>query len=67
VELRGGETFEQAAIRELEEETGIRVEDIGLEVAWREVVRQLPDAERVTADKRFFLGRPEDAFLSRDR
>jgi 8-oxo-dGTP pyrophosphatase MutT (NUDIX family) len=32
------ETFEQAAIRELEEETGIRVKDIGREVGRREVL-----------------------------
>ena len=34
--VEDGETFEQAAIRELEEETGIRVQDIGLEVAHRD-------------------------------
>jgi 8-oxo-dGTP diphosphatase len=39
--VEDGETFEQAAIRELEEETGIRVRDIGLEVGRREFVLQL--------------------------
>jgi 8-oxo-dGTP diphosphatase len=50
-----GETFEQAAIRELREETGIRLEDIGPEVACRELVVLLPDGERVIADERYFL------------
>jgi 8-oxo-dGTP pyrophosphatase MutT (NUDIX family) len=64
--VKDGETFEQAAIRELEEETGIRVEDIGPEVGRREFVLQLPDGEQVMADERFFLIKPEDASLSRD-
>jgi hypothetical protein len=61
-----GETFEQAAIRELEEETGIRVEDVGSEIARREFVLQLPDGERVMADERFFLMKSRNAGLSRD-
>lgn len=64
--VEDGETFEQAAIRELEEETGIRVQDIGPEVGPREFVLQLPDGARVIADERFFLVRPKDASLSRD-
>jgi 8-oxo-dGTP diphosphatase len=64
--VEDGETFEQAAIRELEEETGIRVEEIGPEVGRRELVLQLPDGERVMADERFFLIKPEDASVSRD-
>jgi 8-oxo-dGTP pyrophosphatase MutT (NUDIX family) len=64
--VKDGETFEQAAIRELEEETGIRVGDIGPEVGRREFVLQLPDGEQVMADERFFLIKPEDASLSRD-
>src|SRR5271156_5095647 len=64
--VEDGETFEQAAIRELEEETGIRVEDIGPEVGRREFVLQLPDGEQVMADERFFLIKPGDASLSRD-
>ena len=64
--VEDGETFEQAAIRELEDETGIRVEDIGFEVGRREVVLQLPDGERVVADERFFFVKREDASLSRN-
>jgi 8-oxo-dGTP diphosphatase len=64
--VENGETFEQAAIRELREETGIRVKDIGLEVARRELVLLLPDGERVMADERYFLIRSADASLSRE-
>jgi 8-oxo-dGTP diphosphatase len=64
--VEDGETFEQAALRELREETGIQVEDIGPELGRREFVLQLPDGERVMADERFFLVRLEDASLSRD-
>ena len=60
------ETFEQAAIRELEEETGIRVKDFGREAGRREVPLQLPDGEHVMADERYFLVRSADARLSRD-
>ena len=38
-----GETFEQAAIRELREETGIPVESVGPPVGQREFVLQLSD------------------------
>jgi 8-oxo-dGTP diphosphatase len=63
-----GETFELAAIRELEEETGILVQDIGVQVGRREFVLQLPDGEHVMADERFFLVALEDTpSLSRDR
>jgi 8-oxo-dGTP diphosphatase len=63
--VEDGETFEQAAIRELEEETGIQVRDVGPEVGRREFVLQLPDGERVMADERYFLVRSEGAALSR--
>ena len=42
---------------ELFEETGIRVETVGQEVAEREFVMQLPDGECVTAEERFFVVR----------
>lgn len=61
-----GETFERAAIRELREETGIRAENIGQEVARRELMLLLPDGERVIADERYFLVRSKDATLSRE-
>ena len=61
-----GETFEQAAIRELREETGIRVESVGPPVGQREFVLQLSDGEHVVADERFFRGEAKEATLSRD-
>ena len=61
-----GETFKQAAIRELEEETGIRVEDIGPAIGRREVVLQLPDGEFIMVDERYFLVKAENTGLSRD-
>ncbi len=42
-----GETFEQAAIRELEEETGIQVASVGSHVGQREFVLQLPSPNTV--------------------
>jgi 8-oxo-dGTP pyrophosphatase MutT (NUDIX family) len=53
--LEDGETFEQAAIRELAEETGIHVNNVGPEISRREVEFQLPDGERVFSDERYFM------------
>jgi 8-oxo-dGTP diphosphatase len=65
--LEDGETFEQAAIRELAEETGIRLNDVGPEISRREVEFQLPDGERVLSDERYFMIRIDDlSALSRD-
>ena len=61
-----GETFEAAALRELFEETGLRVADIGAAVAQRTFVMQLPDGEHVMADERFFVVRAADNALSRE-
>lgn len=61
-----GETFEQAALRELEEETGIQVPSVGAQVGQGEFVLQLPDGEYVVADERFFVVRASSASLSRD-
>ncbi|MGZ5899181.1 MAG: NUDIX hydrolase [Reyranella sp.] len=60
-----GETLDQAAVRELAEETGLRRESVGPEVARREFTLQLPDGEYVAADERFFLVRVPDDSLSR--
>lgn len=61
-----GETFAQAGIRELWEETGIRVTNIGSEVARREFMLQLADGQQVIADERYFLVQAEEKPLSRD-
>jgi len=64
--VEDGETFEQAALRELREETGIRAQTIGPEVGRRLFTLQMPDGEHVTADERFFLVKSGNASLSRD-
>jgi 8-oxo-dGTP diphosphatase len=65
--VEDGETLEQAAIRELDEETCIRAQTIGPEVGRRSFVLQLPDRERVMADEQFFIFRCEEAnSLTRD-
>jgi 8-oxo-dGTP pyrophosphatase MutT (NUDIX family) len=57
--LDPGESFEAAACRELLEETGLRIDDPGPQVARRETSFQLPTGEMVTADERFFLIRTD--------
>jgi 8-oxo-dGTP pyrophosphatase MutT (NUDIX family) len=64
--LDPGETYEQAAIRELREETGIQVEAVDAPIATREFVLQLSNGERVMAQERFFLIRVENGALSED-
>jgi len=53
--LEEGESFEEAACRELLEETGIQRSDVGRHVAERAFRMQLPDGEYVWAEERFFL------------
>ena len=66
--LEEGETFTQAAIRELTEETGIEIDiaDLGPEVGHRVVDLQLPDGEYVTADEHYFLIRTSETSLKQD-
>ena len=61
-----GETLEQAALRELAEETGLRRQSVGSEIARREVALQLLDGEHVVQDERYFVVRVSDNALSRD-
>jgi 8-oxo-dGTP diphosphatase len=65
--LEANETFEEAARRELFEETGIVVDTVGEAVAEQEFVMQMPSGGRVIAEERFFLIRATGHELSRDQ
>ena len=65
--VEDGESVDQAAVRELEEETGLQRGDVGPEIARREVALQLPDGEHVVSDERYFLVRVTGDTLSRDK
>ncbi|MGM3173727.1 NUDIX hydrolase [Dickeya lacustris] len=53
--LENGETFEQAALRELREETGICCQDPGPCVATRTFPLAMPNGETVLAEEQFFI------------
>lgn len=55
--LEPDETFEEAACRELREETGLRIADPGPEIAQHRVSFMMPDGVMVQADERFYLVR----------
>ena len=61
-----GETYEDAARRELFEETGLRVSDAGPQVARRVISFRLPDGRMSRVDQRFFLLRIDAFDLSPD-
>jgi 8-oxo-dGTP diphosphatase len=63
--VEAGESFADAAIRELLEETGIAVDTVGEPVASRQFVMQMPDGENVIADERLFVVHVSDSRLSR--
>jgi 8-oxo-dGTP pyrophosphatase MutT (NUDIX family) len=55
--LDPGESYEAAACREMFEETGIRIDHPGPEIAQRAVTFTLVDGEEVSSDERYFLVR----------
>lgn len=55
--LEPGERFEQAARRELREETGFEIGTLGDPVVRPEFTMRLPDGEEVVSDERLFLVR----------
>lgn len=66
--LEPGETFAEAAQRELFEETGIVTNAVGEPVAEKKFILQLTTGERVVAEERFFLVRTTDPMpLSREQ
>jgi len=64
--LDQGESFEDAARRELLEETGIVADSVGKEIGRREFELPLSDGEVVRAHERFFLVRVKDSDISQD-
>ncbi len=63
--LDAGGRYEDAAIREMREETGIAIADPGLHVAERECVVPMPDGESIVSVERYFVIKVGDASLSR--
>jgi 8-oxo-dGTP pyrophosphatase MutT (NUDIX family) len=61
-----GETFADAAIRELREETGIHEAKVSGPVGRREVLLQLPDGEHVLAVEQYFVVNTDTESISRD-
>lgn len=62
--LEVGETFEDAARRELMEETGFICIEPGFEVHRRQVIFKMPDGETVSGDDRYFLVRAPTSEIS---
>jgi len=55
--IEPGETPEQAAIRELREETGMIVADVGASIGERSYKMRLPDGEVIAGHETYFLVR----------
>lgn len=54
-----GESYAQAAIRELQEETGIVCQDVGAPVAQRNFIMKLPSGEVVEAQEMYYVVRSD--------
>jgi 8-oxo-dGTP diphosphatase len=65
--LDPGESYEAAACREMLEETGMRIDDPGPQVAQRRAEFRVADGRTVSADERFFLIRVSGLQVSTQR
>ncbi|WP_426108352.1 NUDIX hydrolase [Pseudomonas sp. TWR1-1-4] len=63
--VEAGETFEVAAIRELREETGIKVDTLAASIADRKVPLMLPCGETVLAIEQYYVVHVPDEALSK--
>lgn len=63
--VEAGETFAVAAIRELREETGIKVDTVAAPIAARKVPLMLPCGETVLAIEQYYLVHAPDEALSK--
>ncbi|MGV3742676.1 MAG: NUDIX hydrolase [Burkholderiaceae bacterium] len=64
--LEPGETFAQAAVRELREETGIVLADAGPVIARRQLVLQISSGEHVLEEEQYFHIAASSDFISLD-
>lgn len=65
-QLRGDESFEAAALRELKEETGVDVQSVGPCIAHREFPWKTPDGEDVLAIENYYVARADIEQCSSD-
>ena len=61
--LRAGESFEEAAVRELHEETGLKVQSVSQCIARKEFPWVMPDGERVLAVEHYFVAHANEQQL----
>jgi 8-oxo-dGTP diphosphatase len=62
--VEAGESYEQAAIRELREETGLIRTSIGAAIADREQVVRMPDGENVICCEKYFVIHADELALT---
>jgi 8-oxo-dGTP pyrophosphatase MutT (NUDIX family) len=63
--LEHNESFEQAALRELREETGLTRDSAGPQIASRTFEMMLPSGETVLAEERFFIIHADQSDIDR--